>query len=531
MNAKMQRITRINKDIVSQYYKSLVKDPPRVLIEPIQDDLGRLQERLDELAERAFSFSLFVIGERAFGRDFLKKEITEMVLKRQLERMVINLSSIESVEDGKIFNKIFLEQCIEIGRKLGTNLSERVIGEEIVVDHWDSLNSIGEGFPRTVVVVDGLDELLGRLVNSGKRGLDLANDIMSSILSFKDVTIRNEIEGFGLLAFAGPRLLSHPDIRSRKRELGERIELPEDEETKLESGKRLLLVYDEQKNTPFSSTLSDLQILEMMSADPKSTFLDLYKILQNLDSERKKLVPSRPSKVHMKLIKEVVEEVSKEDKRTYAKKRELLEKLNSVGFVDAVSVLSDLLEQKLRGFDKSFDRELRETLQAANLEYEGSFPSYVVKDPESETKVRIDVPTPFVYVKIDGVQATNRYPAGLVQEIEKKFLQIRKARMVSLSNDQSLELFLSSLNMFRVATNDDTMIIDDLLEMVANNLSWLGLRIAGEDDLDTVESLRNKLSQKEVWEKLIEQNWIPESGKVGGVEVMGKKYTILVWRG
>lgn len=531
MNAKMPRITRINKDIVGQYYSSLVEQPSRVLVESTQDDLGHLHERLDDLADQSFSFSFFVLGERVFGRDFLKKEITEMVLKKQLEMVMIELSLIESVDDGDIIYKMLLEQCNEISKKLGSAIPEDIVGKGPVFDRKDLLSVIGEEFPTTVVVVDGFDELIDRLIKSGRRNLDLANDIMTSILSLNDVTIRNEIKGFGLLVFASPRLFSHPDIGLRKEKLGIYMELVEDEETKLESGRTLLRIYDEKKNTPYSSTFLDPQILEIMSAEPRSTFMNPFRILEKLDSERKKLVPGRPSRAHVKLIKDVVREIGKEDKRTYAIKRELLENLNSLGFVDTVSVLSDLLEQKLGELDRAFDEELKEALEAANLECEGSFPSYVVKDTESGTSMKVDVPTPFVYAKIDGVQATNKYPTGIVREIEEKFQQIREARAVSLSNDQFAELFLSTLNMFRVATNDDTIVIDRLLEMVANNLSAMSLRTTGNDDFDAVDSLRNKLSQKEVWEKLIEQNWIPESGKVGGVEVMGKKYTILVWRG
>jgi hypothetical protein len=379
---------------------------------------------------------------------------------------------------------------------------------------------------KVVLAISGWDETLqkrdiGDPAREIQRGLDEILDLRREILTGK-------YPGLGIIVAIPSGLSQDGPFQIRERDLGDVMKMPETVNIKILFGRLLIAAYDRKKKTSIKDAVGDETLVSLLSRPDKIRVLDPSRVIESLDGQRKKLTLRPTTQAMSNLLTEVVREFAVTDKKTYARKRELLERVKGMPLVDLRQSLADLLKGSLEQFEADFHAEFLAVCGENEWECEGKLPEYLVRPRAGGPTAKIEVPTPYGYARIDALQASNPSPKGIAQELADRYRQQSAGRPFGGVPETFARMFVAELELLAAATKADTVEVDRLVLTVAGTLIAIGFRPFGSSGEPLEETLRNMLAESTVWQEVIARGWRPEAGKMGGITKGEKRYTVFV---
>ncbi len=514
--------SKVNSEILRSFNEAALASS-EVAESELQETVRLIGQRIQDMVESGLPFFLSLIGEQLLGREWILQRTRGT--SKAFFWIPSELNESKLVAGSPLYATIFenLEKTLR-----GSGIDAAKSAPRDLSGFLGAVSDVAQSHQtKGVLVLFGWDALLqGRDVGEAvRREIQRSLD---EILELGREVLTGKYSGLGIIVAIPPGLTQEGPFQIRERELGDAIRIPETNEIKVLFGRILTAAYDRKKKTSIHNVVSDETLVSILSRPHKVRVLDPSRVIESLDAHRKKLTLQPMTQAVSDIVGEVVKELGISDKKTYARKRELLEKLNRMPLVDLKPPLADLLKATLDQFDSDFHAEFIAVCGENNWECEGRLPEYLVKPRAGGPAARVDVPTPYGYARIDGLQASNPYPKGIAQELLDRYRLQATGKAIGNTPETFGRMFTAELELLAAATRTDTVEIDRLVLTLAGTLIASGFRPFGPDGEPLEQMLRSMLAETMVWQEVIARGWRPEAGKMGGITKGEKRYTVFV---
>lgn len=292
----------------------------------------------------------------------------------------------------------------------------------------------------------------------------------------------------------------------------------------------LLTSYDESWKSDLAARMSEKEVSDLIQVDDQASSLTLSRIADKLDRARRQAGVKPATLKDSRLLKSVIEELGSDDRRTYARKRDLRTELDTLRGKDLALVLSDLLEERLRSFENSYKDRLIKEVEEAGLILAGEHPKYIIMDQDGSNHFEVDVRVPYGYVFVDGSELQNRAPQGVIHEVKRRLRRRGSFREVEVSQESFAEMALKVLDMITPLLGSTEVRVDALIEAITSFLEATMLRSSGSVGRPVKEWVARQIAEEGVWKAIVSRGWRFEAGKIGGVVLKGsgKRAVIMV---
>ncbi len=293
---------------------------------------------------------------------------------------------------------------------------------------------------------------------------------------------------------------------------------------------QLLTSYDNSWKSDLVAGQSETDRRDLIRVDDQESSLTPSRIAERLDQARKQAGVKRATREDSRLLKAVIGQLGSDDRRIYARARDLRLKLNSLKGKDLAPVLSDLLGEKLQGFEIAYGERLVKEAEAAGLELTGEHPKYTVLDERGSNSFEVEVRVPYGYVFVDGAELQNRNPRGVIDEVKRRLERRGSFREVEISQASFAEMALKVLDLITSLLGSPEVTVDALVGAITGFLEEAMLKPRGSVGGPVKVWVGEQISKEDIWKSIVSRGWRFEAGKIGGVvlEGSGKRAVIMV---
>lgn len=458
----------------------------------LRDALALVSTRVTDMADSGVPFFLSILGQPLLlGNAFIAKLISE-------------------IGDSTAVEEVPLDEFPAGGR-------ERM--DRLVDEQRETTKQ------RLCFVLSGIERTWnGPSSRSEARG-ERSGPPLRAAAELREKLLEGRSPPFGAILLLPGELVEAGSGSIRESDLGEIIRLPDSLEIRYTVGRYLLEAIAKYSRTGWPQEIEP-SWADALFATGTHRVLTPSLLLERLSHLRAQIVPQKLTKKADETVREVLRELQSNAAKSYPRKRELIQEVQTMGLVDLRPLFSEELRLKMASIESDFDKDLRSLLNQARMGVEGAFPDYRVLLPDSGIGVSVSVLTPYGSLKVNDRSIESPSPRGVLEDLAAIHDMFRKGTRDEMAEEEFSRFLQPLLLALKVGARSEDITIDHALSVAESVLITEGFRPMDAKGHTLRERLRALAASPRVVDNLNKGGWFLHTGKMGGIEVDGKRYTL-----